>query len=124
VGPATFDTFLGSNFISASISVATNATPGLRTLIVQRGNDLAYANGFLEIQPFVRIESITLSASGSTITWHSAPQKRYQLWSRSDVAGDFWQTVGPVVTATSDLTQFTDTSATNSIRFYRLQTLP
>lgn len=39
----------GLNFIGATIHVASNATPGLRTLIVQHGSDLAYANGFMEI---------------------------------------------------------------------------
>ena len=179
LGPPMFDTLLGSNFISVSISVASNATPGLRTLVVQRGNDLAYANGFLDIQPLVpdfnfdglddrfqrqyfplftapeagpdadpdgdgfnnqaeyisgtvptnslsllKIESVTLTSGGSTITWQSAPQKRYQVWSRRDVAGDRWQTVGPAVFGTNNLTQFTDVSATNSFRFYRIEALP
>ena len=53
-GPVTFNPNAfgtGLNFISTKISVATNATPGMRTLIVQQGNDIAYANGFLEILP-------------------------------------------------------------------------
>jgi hypothetical protein len=180
LGAPAFDTLSGSNFISVLISVASNATPGLRTLIVQRGNDLAYANGFVEIQtPFPdfnfdglddrfqrqyfplftapeagpnadpdqdgfnnqaeyifgtaprdmlslpRIESVTLTSGGSIITWQSAPQKRYQVWSRRDVADNRpWQEVGPQVLGTNSLTQFTDTSATNDIRFYRIQALP
>ena len=54
-GPVTFNPNLsgGLNFISTKISVATNATPGMRTLIVQQGADVAYANGFLEILPVV-----------------------------------------------------------------------
>src|SRR5207247_9955773 len=51
LGEATFTTFSGLNFISVPISVGTNATPGLRSLVVQLGNNVAYANGFLEIQP-------------------------------------------------------------------------
>jgi hypothetical protein len=179
LGAPAFDTLSGSNFISVSISVASNATPGLRTLIVQRGNDLAYANGFLEIQtPFPdfnfdglddrfqrlyfplftapqagptadpdrdgfnnrdeytfgtvptnplslpRIESVTLTGAGSIVTWQSAPQKLYQVWSRRDMADDTWQTVGLPVLGTNSLTQFTDTSATNDFRFYRIQALP
>src|SRR5207247_4085307 len=50
LGPASFATLSGLNFISVSISVASNATPGLRSFIVQRGADLAYANGFLEVE--------------------------------------------------------------------------
>jgi hypothetical protein len=46
-----FVSFEGLNFISLRVSVASNATPGLRTLIVQQGANVAYANGFLEILP-------------------------------------------------------------------------
>jgi hypothetical protein len=45
--------FAGLNGISIPISVASNATPGLRTFIVQLGSDFAYANGYLEILPTV-----------------------------------------------------------------------
>jgi hypothetical protein len=179
LGPPIFDSILGSNFISVAIGVAGDATPGLRTFVVQRGNDVAYANGFLEIQPVIpdfnldglddrfqrqyfplftaseagpnadpdgdgfnnqaeyisgsiptnslsvlKIESVTLASGGSTITWKSAANKRYQVWSRRDVAGDQWQTVGSPVLGTDGLTQFTDVAATNSFRFYRIQALP
>lgn len=41
----------GLNFISVPISVSSNATPGTRDFIVtQYGTNVAYANGFLEIQ--------------------------------------------------------------------------
>jgi hypothetical protein len=43
----------GLNFISAVVSVSTNATPGLRTFTVFQGGNVAQANGFLEIQPAV-----------------------------------------------------------------------
>ena len=36
-----------------SVSVATNATPGLRSLVVQQGASLAYANGYVKILPTV-----------------------------------------------------------------------
>jgi hypothetical protein len=55
VGPTEFmpTTLAGMNVLSLSVtlSVASNATPGLRTFTVRSGNDLAYANGFLEITP-------------------------------------------------------------------------
>jgi len=179
LGEPAFATLSGTNFISVPISVATNATPGLRSFVVQRGNDIAYANGFLDIQPavpdfnfdglddrfqrqyfplftaleagpnadpdgdgfnnqaeyisgtvptnsfsFLQIESVTLAGGGSILTWKSAPQKRYQVWSRRDVAGDPWQAVGLPVVATDSLTQFIDDSATNSFQFYRIQALP
>jgi hypothetical protein len=43
--------FSGLNGISASVSVASNATPGLRTLSVVQGTNFALANGYLEILP-------------------------------------------------------------------------
>jgi hypothetical protein len=174
LGPPVFATLSGSNFISVPISVASNATPGLRSFVVQLGANLAYANGFLEIQPPVpdfnfdglddryqrkyfplftapdagpnadpdgdgfnneaeyiagtvplpKIESVTLTASGTTITWASAAQRRFQVWSRQDLANESWHPVGSPITATDSLTQFTDVSATNSFRFYRIEALP
>jgi hypothetical protein len=35
----------------ANVSVATNATPGLRSFVVEQGTNLAYANGYLKILP-------------------------------------------------------------------------
>lgn len=54
VGPTRFKPnrfFGGEHVLSAPISVASNATPGLRTLVVTDGSDVAYANGYLEILP-------------------------------------------------------------------------
>jgi hypothetical protein len=50
LGAPTFSTLSGLNFVSVPISVAGNATPGLRSFVIQRGADVAYANGFLDIQ--------------------------------------------------------------------------
>lgn len=43
----------GLNFISARVSVAANATAGVRTFVVQQGTNAAYANGFVEILPSI-----------------------------------------------------------------------
>jgi len=43
----------GANLLQASVTVALNATPGLRSYVVTRGNDVAYANGYLEIMPLL-----------------------------------------------------------------------
>ena len=50
-GETTFnpDAFDGFRLISVEVTVAKNAAPGVRSLIVQKGNDLAYINGFVEI---------------------------------------------------------------------------
>ncbi len=41
----------GLNIVAALVSVSTNATPGLRSLIVTAGTNVAYANGCFEIDP-------------------------------------------------------------------------
>jgi hypothetical protein len=45
--------FVGLNGITMTVSVASNATPGLRTVIVEQGGNVAYANGFFEIKSAV-----------------------------------------------------------------------
>jgi hypothetical protein len=47
------DVFTGLNGISASISVSSNATPGLRSFTVTQGTNRAYANGFFEVLPLI-----------------------------------------------------------------------
>ncbi len=39
------------NLISINISVASNATPGMRSFLLQQGTNRVYANGFLDLQP-------------------------------------------------------------------------
>lgn len=55
MGPTTFyPRHSGSlNGLTAMVQVSSNATPGLRSLVVQNGANLAYANGYLEIAPLV-----------------------------------------------------------------------
>jgi hypothetical protein len=43
--------FNGINFLTLNLNVASNATPGLRSFLVQQGTNQAYANGFLEVVP-------------------------------------------------------------------------
>ncbi|MBI5774756.1 MAG: carboxypeptidase regulatory-like domain-containing protein [Verrucomicrobia bacterium] len=55
VGPTTVDTesfaHAGLKLVSAPLSVAANATPGSRTILIEQETNRAYANGFLEILP-------------------------------------------------------------------------
>jgi len=37
--------------MSIRISVASNATPGLRSFVLTQGTNVAYANGFIEVLP-------------------------------------------------------------------------
>ncbi|MBI4664292.1 MAG: hypothetical protein HY735_36310 [Verrucomicrobia bacterium] len=157
-----------------------DATPGLRSFIVQQGTNVAYANGYLEVLPpfpdfnfdglddtfqrryfplftapeaapgvdpdgdgydnrsefrmgsdpanplsFVfRIQSVTLKTGSSTISWESVAGKKYQVVSRTEIPGGSWQPLGNPVVARGSNTQFLDSSATNRVRFYRVQALP
>jgi hypothetical protein len=53
IGPMIFEAnrFYGGtmHLLQAAVTVAPNATPGLRTIVVRRGADLAYANGYFEV---------------------------------------------------------------------------
>jgi hypothetical protein len=41
----------GTHSLQAQVTIAADAVPGLRTFVVRRGSDVAYANGYLEIYP-------------------------------------------------------------------------
>jgi hypothetical protein len=171
--------FVGLNGISMSISVASNATPGLRTFIVQQGTDRAYANGYLEVLPLVadynfdglddvfqrkyffpftstnaapnadpdhdgmvnsqeyiagtdptnsasllKLNSVTKAANGATVTWQSVTNRHYQVMSRTNLAAGTWQNVGGIFTPSGTNSQLLDATATNGLRFYRVQVLP
>jgi hypothetical protein len=181
LGPPQFDpgAFSSLNLISATISVASNATPGLRSFAVQQGGDIAYANGFLEILPavpdynfdglddnfqrtyfprftapeadptadpdgdgfnnyaeylsgtnptnaasFLNIESVKVTAAGSTVVWQGQTGKHYQVYSRDSIAKSTWVLAGKDFTSTNDLVQWLDPAVTNSFRFYRVRALP
>lgn len=181
LGPPQFDpgAFSGLNLISATISIASNATPGLRSFAVQQGSDIAYANGFLEILPavpdynfdglddnfqrtyfprftapeaaptadpdgdgfnnyaeyvsgtnptnaasFLNIESVKVTAAGSTVAWQGQAGKHYQVHSRNNIAKSTWVLAGKDFTSTNDLVQWLDPAVTNSFRFYRVRALP
>jgi hypothetical protein len=166
--------------LSVPVHLAPNATPGMRSLVIQQGGSWSYANGFLEISTafpdynfdglddefqrqyfarwtapeaapaadpdgddfsnqdeflygtdptdpssFPKVQSVRLDASGATVTWPSAPGKRYQVYSRpqlDSVRG--WQAIGAPVTSAGNVTNFLDTTATNGWRFYRVQAIP
>ena len=168
------------NLLSVSLSLSATATPGLRSLVVQDANGIAYANGFLEVLPplpdfnfdglddrfqreyfprwtsaeaapgadpdgdqytnadeyaagsnpadgrsVLRVESVRFDAAGATVTWPSAPGKRYQVLSRPRVDSiRGWQAIGTPVTALGDKAEFLDVLGTAAQQFYRVQALP
>ena len=179
IGPPNFFSQAGLNFIYVSISVSSNATPGLRDFIVQQGGNLAYANGFLEIQPasldynfdglddafqrtyfplftsaqaapnadpdgdglsntgeyvagtnptnaasVLKMLSVSNAPGGAAVRWQSVAGKKYQVSSRTNLVTASWQTNGAPVLGGSSTALYLDATATNGIRFYRVQVLP
>lgn len=53
VGPTQFmgQVFGEENLLSVKVSVAPNATPGMRSFVVRFGNFVSYANGYIEVVP-------------------------------------------------------------------------
>jgi hypothetical protein len=45
--------FPGLDLVSLRVTVSTNATPGLRSFALTRGQDVAWANGFVDVQPAI-----------------------------------------------------------------------
>lgn len=73
---------------------------------------------------FFRVLSVKVTGAGSVVTAEAAPGRKFQLWSRADLAKATWQTVGTPVTAAGETVQFTDPSAKEQVRFYRVQQVP
>jgi hypothetical protein len=176
--------YFGYNLILVNASVSRNAAPGLRTFVLNRGTNVAYANGFFEVvppypddnldglddrfqrryfplwtaavagpkadpdadqftnqyehladsdptdaasRPTVALDDVTLSRTGTTISWPAVSGAQYQVWRRDRFGpADAWTTnlAGSRITATNTTAQFLDPSSTNRVRFYRVQILP
>ncbi|HSU57474.1 MAG TPA: hypothetical protein VLT36_25760 [Candidatus Dormibacteraeota bacterium] len=72
----------------------------------------------------LKLQSTTTAASGTTVRWQSVTGKKYQVMSRTNIILGSWQNVGGTYTASNTTAQLLDTTATNGVRFYRLQALP
>lgn len=70
-----------------------------------------------------RFTRIRMTASGTTLTWESAPNRRYQVWSRESLTAT-WEKVGAPVTAPGESTEFTDNRPSSSVRLYRVGDSP
>ena len=168
------------NLVSVPIHIEPGAAPGMRTLVLQHNDGIAYANGFLEIQPafpdhnfdglddrfqrqyfprwtaaeagpapdvdqdgftnaaeymagsspvdplsVLRVDSVRLDATGATVTWPSAPGRRYQVLSRTRIdSRGGWEPVGDPLVSVGDKTQLLDATGADALRFYRVQALP
>jgi hypothetical protein len=65
--------------LSVPITVASDATPGLRTLVARHGDEVAYANGYLEILPPTRDDNF----DGLDDAFQ---RKHFPLWTAPDAA--------------------------------------
>src|SRR6185503_8233356 len=68
---------------------------------------------------FLKIDSVTHAASGSTVRWRSVAGKRYQLFYKQLLTDADWTNVGSPVTATGTTTQQLDSGGVAANRFYR-----
>jgi hypothetical protein len=165
---------------AAAVTVAPNATPGLRSFRLQRGEEVAWAEGFLEILPEIgdvnfdglddlfqrrhwprftaaeagpradpdddgfdnawefqsgsdpttrrsanfEVLSVRVTAEGALVRSQAAAGKRFQLFTRDTIPGSEWLAVGGPLEAGTEEAEFIDRSATNHVRFYRVQLLP
>jgi hypothetical protein len=75
-----------------------------------------------------RITKVKLAVNGTTVTWESAPGRRYQVYSRDNLQGAAWQAVGGPVTAAAgpagETAQFLDVRPTDALRFYQVRDAP
>jgi hypothetical protein len=179
VGAPTFFSSGGLNYVSAPISISSNATPGLRSYRLSQSGNVAYANGILEIKSPVpdynfdglddrfqrqffptftslaaapgsdpdidglnnyaeyiagtvptnaasalHMLSVARTNTTATIRWESVNAKKYQVSFRTNIVAGSWSNIGSLVTATSSVSLYTDTTATQATRFYRVQVIP
>jgi hypothetical protein len=71
-----------------------------------------------------RISSVKLAAPGTTVTWESAPGRKYQVYARDNLVGATWQAIGGVLTVAGESGQLLDTRPTDQLRFYQVRDVP
>ena len=72
----------------------------------------------------LKITSVTKAASTAAVSWQSVTNRHYQVMSRTNLAAGTWQNVGGIFTPSGTNSQLLDTTATNRLRFYRVQVMP
>lgn len=110
MGPTTFleNRIAGSiDTLVATVTVSPNATPGLRSFVVTHGNEVAYANGFVEITaPFPDFNFDALDDRFQRNYW--SPWTRIESAPSFDADGDLF----------SNAFEFrTQTNPTNALSF-------
>jgi hypothetical protein len=72
----------------------------------------------------LKVISTVQNGSGATVTWQSVAGKYYQVYSRADFSGSQWGAIGSPVLANGSTAQFTDSSATSGMKYYKVLVLP
>ncbi len=85
--------------------------------IYGRGNDPLIN---VTAAPLLEILSGNFTNGVFSLTALGSPNGQYQVQANSDLTTANWQTLGTVTAGTNGIIQFTDTTATNQQRFYRL----
>lgn len=69
-----------------------------------------------------RITKVKLDGTGTTVTWESAPGRRYQVYRRSGLDGAIlWIPVGTAVLAVGETAQILDSQPTQTLGFYQVR---
>jgi hypothetical protein len=121
--------FPGQNLISVAIDIAASATPGMRSLIVRRGSDVAYANGFIVLQAppagrYLSLSRAIPASAGWALSWQSQAGRKYQVLGIDDFRSGAWQMLSPSIVGTGGVMQWTNTDIAPAKRFFRLGTEP
>lgn len=81
--------------------------------------ELRYVAGAV-VEPRPTILSITFSnGHGATLRWQSTPGQRYRVQHSADLIA--WFNLSPILTATNSETEYVDSTAPSTRRFYRVQ---
>ena len=72
----------------------------------------------------LKMQSVARSVSGATVTWQSVTNRHYQVMARTNASAGTWLNVGGVFTPSGTNSSILDSSATNTLRIYRVQALP
>ena len=122
--PALFDqAFFASNNLNSQQNAVTTLRNGLAFgLNVNNG---VVALGY-QVPPSLPPVATTIlsvkhqAASGLTLTWQSVPGRTYQVQSKTALTSGSWSNVGPVLGTLGPTTSYTDTTAVEAERFYRI----
>ena len=89
------------------------------------GNYFGFDDVSVRPVPPVSFQDLSVQANGLQLSWFSLPTLNYEVDYTTNLAAPAWTSVGSV-TATTNVTSLTDTSAptADSARFYRLVLLP